>query len=254
MFGDDWGSWIAQLVVTVAVILALIAVVYWLVRRYSTGGLGRIGRGRVPRLAIVDAMPVDGRRRLVLVRRDSVEHLILIGGPSDVVVEHSIQRRQRTAMRSQQQQPVAPSVEPPPGRTEPAPVPVSAPGTGGNPPIPFAAGVRSQGQAGVSTIPSDRSPIHTPRRNAPQPAPVAAAQAGQTVENKAVLPENPAPAEGALPSDVENAPHPIDSAQESPNPFAAPPSPADAETAAKVNDLEREMARLLGEITAKPAS
>jgi hypothetical protein len=33
---------------------------------------------------------VDSHRRLVLVRRDDVEHLLLIGGPTDVVVERDI--------------------------------------------------------------------------------------------------------------------------------------------------------------------
>jgi hypothetical protein len=33
---------------------------------------------------------VDGRRHLILIRRDNVEHLLMIGGPTDVVVEPSI--------------------------------------------------------------------------------------------------------------------------------------------------------------------
>src|SRR5262249_49192395 len=35
---------------------------------------------------------IDSRRRLVLIRRDNVEHLLIIGGPSDVVVEQNIVR------------------------------------------------------------------------------------------------------------------------------------------------------------------
>ncbi len=46
----------------------------------------------MPRLAVIDAAAVDGRRRLVLVRRDNVEHLLMIGGPTDVVVEPNIVR------------------------------------------------------------------------------------------------------------------------------------------------------------------
>ena len=41
---------------------------------------------------MIDAATVDGRRRLVLIRRDNVEHLLMIGGPSDVVVEPNIVR------------------------------------------------------------------------------------------------------------------------------------------------------------------
>ena len=41
---------------------------------------------------MIDAAAVDGRRRLVLIRRDNVEHLLMIGGPTDVVVEPNIVR------------------------------------------------------------------------------------------------------------------------------------------------------------------
>lgn len=50
------------------------------------------------RLDVVEQSSVDGRRRLVLIRRDDVEHLIMTGGPVDVVIETNIQpTRQRTA-------------------------------------------------------------------------------------------------------------------------------------------------------------
>jgi hypothetical protein len=42
------------------------------------------------RLAVVDQANVDGRRRLLLIRRDDVEHLIMTGGPVDVVIETGI--------------------------------------------------------------------------------------------------------------------------------------------------------------------
>src|SRR6187401_3618741 len=74
-------------------VLALIGVAAWLVRRFANNRIGaNTQRGRMPRLAVIDAAPVDGRRRLVLVRRDNVEHLLMIGGPSDIVVEQNIVR------------------------------------------------------------------------------------------------------------------------------------------------------------------
>lgn len=45
------------------------------------------------RLDIVEQSNLDGRRRLVLIRRDDVEHLIMTGGPVDVVIEQSISPR-----------------------------------------------------------------------------------------------------------------------------------------------------------------
>ena len=75
------------------IVLGLIGVTAWAVRRFGTGRLGGgSARGRQPRLAVIDYASVDGRRRLILVRRDNVEHLLMIGGPTDVVVEPNIVR------------------------------------------------------------------------------------------------------------------------------------------------------------------
>src|ERR1700742_654329 len=75
------------------VVLGLIGLAAWLVRRFAGNRLGaNTNRGRMPRLAVIDAAAVDGRRRLVLVRRDNVEHLLMIGGPTDIVVEPNIVR------------------------------------------------------------------------------------------------------------------------------------------------------------------
>ena len=72
-------------------VLALIGGAAYVVRRFGSGALNSAAaRGRQPRLAVIDAAPVDGRRRLVLIRRDNVEHLIMIGGPSDIVIESRI--------------------------------------------------------------------------------------------------------------------------------------------------------------------
>jgi flagellar protein FliO/FliZ len=42
------------------------------------------------RIGLVEAAYVDGKRRLLLIRRDNVEHLVLTGGPIDLVVETGI--------------------------------------------------------------------------------------------------------------------------------------------------------------------
>src|SRR5438046_2906404 len=102
------------------VVLALIGLAAWLVRRFANSRLGaNTSRGRMPRLAVIDAAAVDGRRRLVLVRRDNIEHLIMIGGPSDLVVESNIVR----AMPARDQVPQRPpgAAEPPPPRIAPLP-------------------------------------------------------------------------------------------------------------------------------------
>jgi flagellar protein FliO/FliZ len=92
LFGAE-GSLIVRFVVAFVIVLALIGLTFWLIRRFGTTRVGAAAqRGRQPRLAVIDAAPVDGRRRLVLVRRDNIEHLLMIGGPSDIVVEQNIVR------------------------------------------------------------------------------------------------------------------------------------------------------------------
>jgi flagellar protein FliO/FliZ len=99
-------------------VLALIGGVAWLVRRFAGNRLGAsTNRGRMPRLAVIDAAAVDGRRRLVLVRRDNIEHLLMIGGPTDIVVESNIVR----AMPGREQVPQRPGSAEAPPRAMPLP-------------------------------------------------------------------------------------------------------------------------------------
>lgn len=70
-------------------LLCLVVVLRFLRNRPSSPFI-RGGKNRQPRLAVLDAAAIDTRRRLVLVRRDDVEHLIMIGGPTDVVIESRI--------------------------------------------------------------------------------------------------------------------------------------------------------------------
>ncbi len=79
-------SWLVIAILAVILLLLLLT----LYRRVTGGLFIAGGRGRKARLAVMDAAPVDAHRRLVLVRRDDVEHLVMIGGPSDIVVEQSI--------------------------------------------------------------------------------------------------------------------------------------------------------------------
>jgi Flagellar biosynthesis protein, FliO len=74
-----------QIIYALAILAALlITLIVW-------RGLQQRVRGRRgQRLGISEYQELDQSRRLVLVRRDNVEHLILIGGPTDVVVESRI--------------------------------------------------------------------------------------------------------------------------------------------------------------------
>ena len=120
LFGGSGNMWLTALF-ALGVVIVLIFIVMWLLR-ILTGGNGSAGRGRNRRLAVVDSLAVDQKRQLLIVRRDDVEHLILTGGPADVVVETGIPVTEPPARPLPQRRPVF-------GRpTEPqAPMPAAAP-------------------------------------------------------------------------------------------------------------------------------
>jgi hypothetical protein len=85
--------WTALALLALLVVLLAIRVF----RSLTSGTFVAGGRNRRARLAVVDATAVDNQRRLVLVRRDDVEHLILIGGSNDLVVEREIRSGEQAA-------------------------------------------------------------------------------------------------------------------------------------------------------------
>ncbi|WP_117191233.1 flagellar biosynthetic protein FliO [Rhizobium terrae] len=94
MFEDLMGAYGGRLVIAILGVglgLLLLVGVLWTIRgRGGPSPFVRGGKNRQPRLQVLDAAAVDTRRRLVLVRRDDVEHLIMIGGPTDIVIESGI--------------------------------------------------------------------------------------------------------------------------------------------------------------------
>lgn len=122
------------------ILLIIVLVIIKLIRSMTFGTFVAGGRNRKTRLAVMDATAVDSHRRLVLVRRDDIEHLILIGGPTDVVVEREIRYGQsrRPAFigeSSNEAQPKPRLQEPAPARTPPPP-PIQQPDYVQQAPVP----------------------------------------------------------------------------------------------------------------------
>jgi flagellar protein FliO/FliZ len=83
---------LVKFVLAFLIVLGLIFAAFWAVRRFGAGRMGGGARGRQPRLSVTESIPLDNRRALLLVRRDNIEHLVMIGGTTDVVVEANIVR------------------------------------------------------------------------------------------------------------------------------------------------------------------
>ncbi|MEZ5831437.1 MAG: flagellar biosynthetic protein FliO [Dongiaceae bacterium] len=69
-------------------VLGLIVLLAWLLRRFGMGM--KMNKGR--RLAVVEAQMLGPRHRLMLIRRDEVEHLVIVGPASETVIESGIKR------------------------------------------------------------------------------------------------------------------------------------------------------------------
>ena len=83
---DTYGRFVLALIAVIALIFAAA----WVARRLGLGGrLVAVG-GKRRRLAIVEVLPLDGKRRLVLLRRDGAEHRVLLGIAGDLVIEGGI--------------------------------------------------------------------------------------------------------------------------------------------------------------------
>jgi flagellar protein FliO/FliZ len=83
---DIYWRFVAALLVVVALIFAA----SWLVRRLGLAGRYGAARGKERRLSIVEVLPLDAKRRLVLLQRDQTQHLLLLGLHDDIVIEHGI--------------------------------------------------------------------------------------------------------------------------------------------------------------------
>jgi len=105
---------LVKFVVSFAIVLLLIGAAALLVRKFGGKALipGAAQRGRLPRLAVVDKAQVDSRRSLVIVRRDNVEHLLLIGGPTDVLVESNISGAAFARVHEPEAEVRTPAIEP----------------------------------------------------------------------------------------------------------------------------------------------
>jgi hypothetical protein len=188
----DTAAPIVGFVLLFILVIALLLIVFAFLRRVTGGTFVAGGRNRQVRLSVTDAAAVDNRRRLVLVRRDDVEHLILIGGPSDLVIEQNIRQFAKQPSRVEpaahaapaEPEPRAASGTPETPRTQPtAPAAPVAPAPRVAPPAPpahrQAPPVQAASAPQIPLRPAPPQPVSPPRdlrlaeppKHAPAPVP-----------------------------------------------------------------------------------
>jgi hypothetical protein len=92
-------------VISVVLLIGVCGLGLWFLRQSLGLESMPLFQNKQRRLGVVEAANVDGRRRLLLVRRDNVEHLIMTGGPVDVLIETGIPARRTTIIGLDQSAP-----------------------------------------------------------------------------------------------------------------------------------------------------
>lgn len=280
-------------IAAVAICFFVAAVLVLLIFRLAFGRRLRMSgaRGRQLRLGIVDAFDLDRQRQLVIVRRDNTEHLIMIGGPNDVLIESQIVRAEARETRGREkdtrdkevrdkefkeppQVPQAPPTKPATPEPKLPPLP-SMPPVAPEPLQPVAQ-VAQEVAPPVRLQPVSRAPTPstaTPRRTQPRPDIKPLPEALPKVEPEwppvSAVPIPPASRPATAPAAPANAPSFLrwparpgagPAAPKPSSPAAAAPTPAHSPPTASVEapepdpmeSLEEEMAKLLGRGPNKP--
>jgi flagellar biogenesis protein FliO len=204
-------------VIAFAFVLLLIGAAAWLVRRFGSTRIDASARGRQPRLAVIDSAAVDGRRKLVIIRRDNVEHLLMIGGPSDVVVETNIVRGAAVATRD------APPARNGAPETMPRAIQIPEPTPWPLQPEPAPAAAPIQQPARAQRTPSDDAWQTPPVEPTVMPPPVPEVRPVRPADTLAGLAEELArPSEPAAARPVQIQPNPVQPSHIQPARVAAP--------------------------------
>jgi flagellar protein FliO/FliZ len=268
IFGDPAARYVSFFLAFLAVLI--VVMLLWILIRKAMGERINFSdkpdrRGRAPRLGVTESFPIGPQgRRLVMVRRDNVEHLLMIGGPNDVVIETNVVRGERPIVarmgdRQSDAELLAPP-EPPAPIAAPQPkiavrsAPVAMEPLPAAPPMPKPAPAPVEMPIVRAKLPEPPKPPEPPKL----PEPPKAVELPKAVD----LPKAPEPLkmpEPPKPAPVDKAPErPVmpEAPARAPVEVATPPLPPAAATPAprKSGSLtDRLMSGLRGKITGQSA-
>lgn len=82
---------ILQLIAALAFVLSLMGVLAFALKKLGLSGAIPV-QGKTKRLKVIEVLPLDRTRKLAIIQRDDVQHLIILGGNCETVVETNIPR------------------------------------------------------------------------------------------------------------------------------------------------------------------
>ncbi len=98
LFGEVGGGVLAG-VLALAIVIILIIFLVWALK-ILLNATERVSKSNQRRLGVSETFALDQKRQLLLVRRDNVEHLILLGGNSEIIIENNIPIERKTSLNN----------------------------------------------------------------------------------------------------------------------------------------------------------
>lgn len=78
-------------------VLCLMGGLSYVLKRFNLGGSAMISPAK-RRLKIVEVLPLDGRRKAMIIKRDNTEHLVILSSSGETVVETNIKEPTQTVV------------------------------------------------------------------------------------------------------------------------------------------------------------
>ncbi len=80
---------VMRMVAALVFVVSLMGGLALILKRFGLAGHVHMN-SKQARLKVIESLPLDGRRRLALVQRDDVQHLVILGPTSETVIETGI--------------------------------------------------------------------------------------------------------------------------------------------------------------------
>ncbi len=113
------GDTVVTSALALGIVLVLIVFGLWVLKFFMKAGTAMRAQGR--RVQVVEQVQVDAKRQLIVIRRDNVEHLVMTGGPQDLVIESGIPAAEKTALPVRRQPAATHPTSEEPAMVTPAP-------------------------------------------------------------------------------------------------------------------------------------
>lgn len=88
-FGGEWHA-LFKMFAALIFVLGLMGSLALILKKMGLSGHIQ-PEGKKPRLKIIESIPIDQRRRMAIIQRDDVQHLVIFGPNGETVVETDIQ-------------------------------------------------------------------------------------------------------------------------------------------------------------------